>query len=146
MSARRLDTVLRVRALREQLARADVTLRRAQLDDRRQAEAQAWAAVRSEDGVTRFDPAALLARHTMLANGVRSAKVAGEAVSVANDALETATADWQDSARRLDGIERLVERHAVEAAAEDRRREANTLDDTIVSRWQPTDDGRGPAT
>lgn len=145
MSARRLDTVLRVRALREQMARADVVRRSAELSARREAEQRAWEAVRRDDGLARYDPASLVARHTMLANGVRSAKAAGQAVADATHGLETATADWQVTARRLDGIERLVERHAVEVAAELERRDATTLDDTIVSRWRPTDDRRGPA-
>ncbi len=136
MSGRRLDAVVRVRTLREQLARGEVSRRRAELTARQQLEAEAWAAIRETDRSDRVEARMFLGRRAMLAAGAREADAAGAATGAARHELHHASDHWQQTARRLDGIERLVERVTAEAAADEQRRDANELDDLVVMRWQ----------
>ncbi len=136
MSGRRLDAVVRVRALREQLARGEVSLRHASLTDRQHAEAAAWQAIRDAGEPSAVDGRLFVGRRAMLSAGVREADAAVEATGVARVELDHAADHWRQTARRLDGIERLVERLADEAEGDERRRDANDLDDLVVMRWQ----------
>lgn len=134
MSARRLDSVLRVRAIREQLARGDVAQRRGELTARRADEERALAAIRSADRAEAVAAPLFLARRAMLAGGARDAKTAGSATAVAADELNAAAERWRVAAQRLDGIERLVDRLRDEAELDEQRRTANELDDLVVAR------------
>jgi hypothetical protein len=134
VSARRLDAVLRVRSLREQLARGDVARQRAILAARQDREARALAAIRSADRSAAVAASLFLARRAMLAGGARDAKAAGEATAVARDELEAAAEHWRAAAQRLDGIERLVDRLTKEAELDEQRETANELDDLVLAR------------
>ncbi len=134
MSGRRLDAVLRVRALREQLARSEVARQRGVLSAREDAAARAHAAIRRADRRDAVEAPLFLARRAMLAGGVRDANTAGAAAGMAREDLDAAAARWRETARRLDGVERLVERLTAEADVEERRRDAKELDDLVISR------------
>lgn len=134
MSARRLDAVLRIRALREQLARGDVARQRAELQAREDGQAAALAAIRVADRSAAVAAPLFLARRAMLAGGAHDAQAAGAAVAVAQDELDAAAAHWRETAQRLDGIERLVERLTAEAEEEEQRQIANELDDLVLAR------------
>lgn len=134
MSTRRLDAVLRIRALREQLARGDVARHRATLTARQDDESRAVAAIRVADRSTAVAAPLFLARRAMLAGGARDARSAGEATGVARGELDEAAAHWRATAQRLDGIERLVERLASEARVDEERGAANELDDLVLMR------------
>lgn len=135
MSRRRLDAVVRVRTLREQLARGEVSRRHGALEDRRRAESDAWAAIRDADRDPTLDARVFIGRRGMLAAGAREAEVAAEATVNARTELHHAAEHWQQTARRLDGIERLVDRLTDEVRADEQRRTANELDDLVVMRW-----------
>jgi hypothetical protein len=141
MSARRLDAVLRIRALREQLARGDVARHRAELQAQEAGQVAALAAIRAADRSVAVEAPLFLARRAMLAGGAHDAQLAGAAVVVAQDELDAAAAHWRETAQRLDGIERLVERLTAEAEHEQQRQIANELDDLVLARHPRSDSG-----
>jgi hypothetical protein len=134
VNERRIDTVLRVRALRERIARAEVARRRTTLEQRRAEEEAAWAAVRARSSTGALGADRFVAHRVMLGAGVLEASTAGERVATADGEVATAMSTWQDEARRLDGIERLAERIRTESRAEVQRLEYRELDDVVVMR------------
>lgn len=134
MNGRRIDTVLRVRALRERIARTEVAQQRQSLDGHRRAEVEAWQAVQARSEAPVSDPRHFVAHRSMLRAGVTEAGSARNKVRVAGERVDHAVADWQDAARHLDGIERLAERLRAEMLADTDRRAANELDDLVVMR------------
>lgn len=139
MSDRRVETVLRVRALRERVARAQVAQRRQVLNARRHDEVAAWAAVRTRSSTRMLGAGGFVAHRAMLGAGVYEATAAGDRVTAADGDVTAAMSTWRDEARRLDGIERLVERIRAEEAFEAQRLEYNELDDLVVMRRGHTD-------
>lgn len=138
MNERRIATVLRVRSLRERIARGAVAEHRRHFDERRREEDVAWATVHARGQDAPRGPHQFVGHRTMLRAGVTEAVSAGERVDVAAREVSSAISHWQDEARRLDGIERLAERILLEVQAEERRRDGKELDDLVVMR-------RGPA-
>lgn len=138
MNERRIETVLRVRALRERIARAQVAQRRAALSERENEEAAAWAAVRSRSATDALGGARFVAHRVMLGAGVMAASAARDRVVAADGEVGSAMATWHDEARRLDGIERLAERIRTEARAESQRVDYREIDDLVVIRSGPT--------
>lgn len=137
MSTRRLDSVLRVRTIREQIARGEVARKRAELDARWDDEARAVAAIRAVDRASALAAPLFLARRAMLASGAQDAKIARAANAVAQEELDAAAGHWRVVAQRLDGIERLVDRLRAEADLDDQRRSANEIDDLVIARRSP---------
>lgn len=145
MTTRRLDAVLRVRELREQLARGDVARQRAVLHAREDAEASARAAIQVADRSHAVAAPLFLARRAMLAGGAAEVRTAGLATHAARHELDEAAAHWRRTAQRLDGIERLVERLTAEAEIDARRADANELDDLVLMRRHRRDDSEPAA-
>jgi flagellar export protein FliJ len=140
VSRRRIDTVVRVRAIHERLARGEVARRRAELERRREAEAAAWAALRRADDRSPTSAPPFLARRDVLRAGVVDAAAHGERTALAAHHVDAAMDGWRDAARRLDGIERLAERLRAEAAAEQERRTRVEIDDLVIARWPTSGD------
>ncbi len=134
MNEQRLDTVVRVRALRERIARSEVARRRIELEQQRALEAAAWAVVGERTSSEHRRVPRFVAHRAMLEAGVHEAQWAAMQVTAADERVATAMSHWQDEARRLDGIERLAERVHAEAAAERERVERNEIDDIVVMR------------
>lgn len=139
MSGRRLDTVMRVRRIQEQLASAEVGRNRLALADAERAERAAWRLVADRAATaptttTRRD--ALLAERAKLAVGIAVAHRLGDSTAAAHHHVDLAIDDWRRAAQRLDGIERLSERLTAAERAEEERREIVELDDLVVMRWE----------
>lgn len=137
MTARRLDTVLRIRSLQERLAKGEVMARR-QEQQRCEAEAAAARSLVSERAV----PAALTvsaanfrAHRSMLGAGTAQADRARAIAIGAREEVAVAVESWTLASQRLDGVERLDERATAEATAEQQRVEGVELDDLVVMRW-----------
>lgn len=142
MSARRLDTVLRVRAIREQIARGDVARQRMDLEQRCDEQARAISAISDPDRSSAIEAPLFLARRAALSGGVRDVDVATAATDVSREELDVVSLRWREAAQQLDGIDRLIEQMRAITHADDQRREANELDDLVVMRHT---DGREAA-
>ncbi len=138
MNQRRLDTVVRVRALRERIARSDVARRQIELAGERALEAAAWARLGERSTEVHQRAPRFVAHRAMLDEGVHEARRAGDRVAAAGANVADAMSVWRDEARRLDGIERLAERVRTDAAAELERLERNEIDDLVVMRHGAT--------
>lgn len=137
MSARRIDTVVRIRRLQEQLASADVARTRQQLDRAARAEQFAWhlVAERSTSRARSLD--ALLAERAMLDGGMTNAHRLGDVTVTAHHHNDMALHEWRGAMQRLDGIERLSDRLKSAERAEEERKDGVELDDLVVMRWNP---------
>ena len=135
MSARRIDTVVRIRRLQEQLASAEVARSRQAVDLAQRAEQTAWQLI-AERAVSRASTVdALLAERTMLAGGLHHANRLADVAATAHHHADLALTDWRGAMQRLDGIERLSERLTAAERAEDERKQGVELDDLVVMRW-----------
>lgn len=132
---RRLDAVLRVRVIREQLARADIAAEQQALARHLESEERAWAALQSISNPGAVTARQLAMHHARRAAALSTAERSGERVQDARRRVGTATALWHEAAQRLDGAERLQERHVANARAEAERAEYAELDDLVVMRW-----------
>lgn len=135
---RRLDAVLRVRALREQLARADIAAEQQALTQHLESERRAWAAVHAIGRPGVVTARQLAMHHARRAAALSAAERSGDRVHDARRRVGTATALWHEEAQRLDGAERLDERQTAAARAEAERAEYTALDDLVVMRWPVT--------
>lgn len=136
--SRRLDAVLRVRALREQLARADIAAEQAALAEHLDSEREAWAYLHSISGPGVVTSQQLARHRSLLQSSLSTAERSGERVMDGRRRVGTATALWQEDAQRLDGAERLAERHAEAERLEADRLERAAIDDFVVTRWPIT--------
>ena len=136
MSGRRIDTVVRIRRLQEQLASAVVARSRQELADAKQAEHDAWhlVAVRAADAPP--TAAALLASRAKLDGGVTHATKLGHETVHAVHHADVAIHDWREAMQRLDGIERLSDKLVEQDRAEGERKSGVELDDLVVMRWE----------
>lgn len=139
MSARRIDTVVRIRRLQEQLASAEVARSRQQAEHAERAERTAWQllADRAVPRARRVD--ALLAERAMLAGGITHATRLADLTATAHHHADLAITEWRGAMQRLDGIERLSDRLTEAERAEQERKDGVELDDLVVMRW------KGPA-
>lgn len=139
MNRKRIETVLRVRELQEQLARQEVIRARTFLSERERDEQVARADVDLRaDAQGATTGSALADRRHMLGSGVVHASRLAERTNAAAEEVEGAMVVWRADAQRLDGIERLAERALDEERVEAGRQEAALVDDLVIARW-----GRG---
>ncbi len=136
MNRARLDTVLRIRSLQERLARGEIEHERAVAARCDHAVSLAQSAVDARVERTPTSPAAFVAQREMLDVGTQQIGVAAATSAQAQLELSRAVIDWTLTRRRLEGVERLDERLAREAVAENAAREQLELDDIIVTRWK----------
>ena len=129
-----LATLLRVRRIQEDLARAEVSSARAaaQVAERRAAErAEAVSRARPVDGDPRTFVASLVAGRALAADAAAARRAATEAQGVVRDRL----ADWSGAASRAEGVGRVVTRHERELEAAEARREGAERDDLAAVAW-----------
>ena len=137
MSARRLDTVLRIRSLQERLAKGEVMARRVELQrcDDDAARARSLVAERSVPAASTVSAGNFVAHRSMLGAGSAQADRAGVIALGAREEVATAVELWTGASQRLDGVERLDERATADALAEQQRVDGVELDDLVVMRW-----------
>ena len=136
MSSRRIDTVVRIRRLQEQLASAEVARSRQLLADAKRAEHDAWDLVADRSAEAPPTTGALLASRAKLDGGVIHATKLGHQTVHAVHHADVAIHDWRDAMQRLDGIERLSDRLIEHDRAEGERKSGVELDDLVVMRWE----------
>lgn len=141
MSSRRIETVVRVRRLQEQLASAEVARTRHAAVTAEAAERAAWQLVaehsdNADRRPRRATVAAVLAQRDKLEGGIAHARRHGDRTVTAHHSLDLALTDWRDAMQRLDGIERLNDRLVAAERAERARTEMVELDDLVVMRWE----------
>ena len=136
MNRKRIDTVLRVRTLQEQLARQEVVRERQVLAGRIDAENAARAEVDDRADSRGTTTGALLAdRRHMLRSGVSHADRLADRVLSAEQDVQHAMGSWRQVAQRLDGIERLSERLTDQERLDATRAESALIDDLVIARW-----------
>lgn len=137
MSTRRLDAVMRIRALQEKLAGGDVAVAQGALGRANAAEHAAWHEIATVTGLRGQVPSEdLLAQRSLLTSGVGHARHLGRHREAAATEVDAKVDAWQERKQALDGIERLDGRLRAEARATDQRRELAALDDLVVMRWR----------
>ncbi len=136
MNRARLDTVLRIRSLQERLARGEIEHERAVVARCDHAVSVAQHAVEARARRAPTSPGAFIAQREMLDVGTHQIGMAAATSAQAQFGLDRAVVDWTATRRRLEGIQRLDERLASEAVAEDAAREQLELDDIVVTRWK----------
>lgn len=137
--SRRIDTVVRVRRIQEQLASAEVARTRLDLVRAEQAERDALELVGAIAASAGTEPAtvtSLLAWRTKLDGGMHEVDRRGEVTVHAVHHADLAVVDWRQAMQRLDGIERLSDRLVAAERAEDERKAGVELDDLVVMRWE----------
>lgn len=136
MSSRRIDTVVRIRRLQEQLASAEVARSRQAADLAERAEHTAWRLLAERAGSRARTVDALLAERAMLAGGLTHANRLADRTATAHHHADLAIHEWRGAMQRLDGIERLSDRLTAAERAEQERKEGVELDDLVVMRWK----------
>ncbi len=134
--SRRIDTVVRIRRLQEQLASAEVARSRQVLAQAEQAEQAAWTLVADRAGDAGDTPDALLATRAKLDGGIGHARRLGHETVHAAHYADVAMHDWHGAMQRLDGIERLSDKLITAERAEQERKSGVELDDLVVMRWE----------
>lgn len=139
MSVRRLDTVVRIRRLQERLASGQVAVERQRLGIAEEAERAAWLMVSARTPSAGSGPAmsadAFRCHRGLLTAGVNDAGSLRVVSREAGQRVDSAVATWQDARQRLDGIERLEQRLAVEQREESIRKDSVEMDDLVITRW-----------
>lgn len=136
---RRIDTVVRVRRIQEQLASAEVARTRMDLVRAETAERDARdlvAAIAATTGGDEASVTSMLAWRTKLDGGMRETERRGEVTVHAAHHADVAVIDWRQAMQRLDGIERLSDKLVAAERAEDERKAGVELDDLVVMRWE----------
>lgn len=136
MTSRRIDTVVRIRQLQEQLASGELARTRQALELAERAERDAWQLVADRAGDPAATPDALRATRAKLDGGVTHATRLGDEKVDAVHHADVAMHDWREAMQRLDGIERLSDKLAEQDRAEDERKSGVELDDLVVMRWE----------
>lgn len=140
MNRERLASVMRIRQIQERAARGTLAVRRRDLRVASAAEQETWDHLdRQSSGDLHArgpQPATvLLAQHTAIGAGVLAAATQHGAAVTAGVAVEHAVVDWSLAARRVEGLERLADRHRTIEQEEAVRRSANEIDDLVLVRF-----------
>jgi len=135
----RLDSVLRVRRIQEERARAELLGANQAV-----AAAQVHLAQRIAHLEELPKPAKVASTPAFLANQARLASIASSismaraAREVAEHAAEEKRLAWHVTAQRVEGLERLDERDRAQHALETQRAADQEVDDLVVSRFRTT--------
>jgi len=137
MNGNRLASVLRIRHLQERASRGALAASRHAHRCAETAERQTWGAL--DERMTeshRLDSAAALhGGHLFVRAGVLAAETQHVETLVAADSVVAARAEWTVAARRVEGLERLMERQAALAHEEETRKASNEIDDLVLVRF-----------
>ncbi|HEX4776256.1 MAG TPA: flagellar export protein FliJ [Acidimicrobiia bacterium] len=138
----RLDSVLRVRRIQEERARAEL-LSANQAVAAAQTHLQQRIAHLEElpKSAKVASTPAFLANQARLASIASSISMARAAREVAAHAADEKRVAWQVTAQRVEGLERLDERDRDEHALETQRAADQEVDDLVVSRFRTANDG-----
>ena len=131
----RLEQVLRVRRLQEDMARAALmhALREARAAaDVVNARIEDYAAAARPNGAQSYDAFTLIQSH--LDNAAGAITIARAGYRLALDVVDDRRAEWAAAQQRVAALERLEERRRDEYAVEFRRAEDRLVDDLVVAR------------
>ncbi|MCZ7527710.1 MAG: flagellar export protein FliJ [Acidimicrobiia bacterium] len=137
----RLETVLRVRRIQEEQARAALVVANHDV-----ARAAAAVTARYEHLARMPRPdrpvqaGAFLAAQAALAGAARAVSEARHCHRRVADVADERRRSWQQTATRVSSLERLDERHRDEHGREVRRQEDREVDDLVVTRFRRRED------
>lgn len=137
MNGRRLASVLRIRHLQERASRGALAASRHAHRSAESAERQTWGALDARINESRqpCSATALRGGQMFVRAGVLAAQTQHGRTVEAAGVLETASAEWKLAARRVEGLERLMERQEVLANEEATRAASNEIDDLVLVRF-----------
>ena len=130
-----LATLLRVRRLQEDVAKAEVARARieaALADDVAEAREQALTRSRPAGGDPRTFVASLVASRSLAIEAGLMRRAAAEA----HHGVTLRLADWSSAAGRAEGVDRVVTRHSEEYVAEEMGAEQAERDELTGAAWQ----------
>ncbi|NHC16543.1 hypothetical protein [Motilibacter deserti] len=130
-----LATLLRVRRLQEDVAKAEVARARieaAMADDVAAARENSLSRSRPAEGDPRAFVASMVASRSLAFEAAMMRRAAQEAHS----GVQLRLADWSAAAGRAEGVERVVTRHHEEYVAEAMAAEQAERDDLTGAAWQ----------
>ena len=137
MSGNRLSSVLRIRHLQERASRGALAASRHAHRTAESAERHTWVALDARMTGTRqlCSATELLGGQLSVRAGVLAAETQHVETLHAADNLAAANAEWKVAARRVEGLERLMERHEALAHEEAARVASNEIDDLVLVRF-----------
>lgn len=138
----RLDSVLRVRRIQEERARAELLSANQGVVAAQRHLGQRIAHLEELPKSAKIaSTPAFLANQARLASIASSISMARAAREVAEHAADERRVAWHVTARRVEGLERLDERDRTEHALEAQRAADQEVDDLVVSRFRTARDG-----
>jgi len=139
MNGHRLGSVLRIRHLQERAARGELAASRNVLRVAETAERTTWETlderVANPAAAPEAASTALIATQMLVASGMLAAERQHVATVTAGEVVVHATEEWTLAARRVEGLERLVERQDIAAREEAVRRASNEVDDLVLIKF-----------
>lgn len=136
MSRSRLETVVRIRTLQEQIARGEVERERRNVRQREDDVAHADQAVASRAAQYATSPTAFAAHRSMLDVGLRHVGMAEQRCDLARLEADRSVTEWTAASRKLEGVERLDERINALRQATEALTAQKEIDDLVVTRWK----------
>lgn len=137
MNGKRLASVLRIRHLQERACRGALAASRHAHRSAETAERQTWDSLDARVSGSRqlCSAADLCGAQRFVAAGMLAAETQHVATSNAAGELVSATAEWTLAARRVEGLERLMDRQGEMAREEAVRAASNEIDDLVLVRF-----------
>ena len=137
MNGKRLASVLRVRHLQERSARGALAASRHVHRTAESAERDTWESLDAYVATPRRGAPAgsLQGTQLLVASGMLAAERQHLATEAAAEHVVTATDEWTLAARRVEGLERLVERQTIAEREESVRRSSNEIDDLVLIKF-----------
>jgi flagellar export protein FliJ len=137
MNGKRLASVLRIRHLQERASRGALAASRHSHRSAESAERQTWDLLdeRTRGNQQACSASALRGAQMYVAAGMLAAETQHVATINAEGRLVSATAEWTLAARRVEGLERLMERQSELAREEAVRASSNEIDDLVLVRF-----------
>lgn len=136
MSRRRTDSVVRIRAIQERVAEAEVGVRRRSAAQHRDALDAAYRdlSARSDDNREIATVSALIDHRSAIDGAVSDIGRRHERLDHAVDVLRSAEAEWRVAHQRHEAVERLDSRLRLAEATEQARLTQLEIDDLVVVR------------
>jgi len=138
MNGHRLGSVLRIRHLQERAARGELAASRNVHRLAETAERTTWETLDervANPAAPEAPSTALIATQMLVASGMLAAERQHVATVTAGEVVVHATEEWTLAARRVEGLERLVERQDIAAREEAVRRASNEVDDLVLIKF-----------
>lgn len=137
MNGKRLASVLRVRHLQERAARGALAASRNVHRVAERAERDTWESLDAHAAAPIHGESAgsLQGTQLLVASGMLAAERQHRVTVAAAENLVSATDEWTLAARRVEGLERLVERQSIAEREESVRRSSNEIDDLVLIKF-----------